>query len=174
MKTFLFSICLILGYSISGFAQADAIDKYFDKYIEDERFTVVYISSKMFSLISKLDIESEDKQMQDAIKVVQDLRGLRILTTDTLGYKFYDEAIKKIDTKEYEVLMTVRDGDENVQFLVKDNGDSIINELLLLVGGEDDFVLLSFLGNIHLDKISALANEIDVRGAEHLDKITNK
>ncbi len=171
MKTIFNVVMLLLLSATTSFAQADAIDKYFSQYVDDERFTVVYISSKMFSLISDLDIDSEDEETQMAMEMIQDLRGLRILTVDTLSSQFYDEAIQKIDTREYEMLMKVRDGKENVQFFIKDSDGAIINELLLLVGGGDDFVLLSFMGNIDLDKVSALANKIDVKGAEHLDKI---
>lgn len=150
----------------SSFGQADAIEKYFDKYMDDENFTVVYVSPKMFQMISKI---APDEMDDDTKAVIDDLKGLRILTTEYNTKAFYKEAKSLIDTKEYEVLMTVRDDGTNVEFLVKDTGD-IINELLLLVGG-DEFVLMSFVGNIDLDKIAKLANSIDIDGAEHLDKL---
>ncbi len=166
-------ICLFIGSSFLAQAQLDAISNYFDQYVEDERFTSVYISQKMFSLISRLDIDEieEDPEARIAMEMIEDLKGLRVLTTEENSYEFYKEAISKIDTRDYEVLMTVRDGDENVRFWVKEDADQLIKELLLLVGGDDTFVLLSFVGNIDLDKISRLANQIDVKGAEHLDKI---
>ena len=72
----------------------------------------------------------------------------------------------------YEELMTVKDGDSNVSFLIKDSdGGNIVNELLLLVGGQEDFVLMSFSGKIPLDKVSKLAKSINIDGAEHLDKL---
>lgn len=175
MKKYLLLFSLfLLGISANTYAQDDAIERYFDQYVDDERFTVVYISSKMFQLISKLDLDevSEDKEAKVALEVIEDLRGLRILTTDILTNQFYKEAIKKIDTNDYEVLMKVRDGEENIHFWVKEDASGdIINELLLLVGGEEDFVLLSFIGNIDLDKISKLAKTIDVNGVEHLEKL---
>jgi vacuolar-type H+-ATPase subunit F/Vma7 len=145
---------------------ANAIDKYFQKYIDDERFTVVYISPKLFQLIGKLDldgIDMEDDEAQAMMDMVEDLRGLRILVSDQDSKALYKEAKQKIDTKEYEILMTVRDKDgDNVDFLVKDQDDGdIINELLLMVGGEEDFVLMSFVGKISLSKISDLAKTMD-------------
>jgi hypothetical protein len=48
-----------------------------------------------------------------------------------------------------------------VEFLILENdAKDKIAELLLLVGG-DDFVLLSFVGNLDLDKIVKLANEME-------------
>ena len=95
------------------------------------------------------------------------------MTTEINPNERYKEAMSLINPSEYETLMTVKDGNEHVRFWVKDSGD-IINELLLVVGGDDEFVLLSFVGNIDLAKISKLANQIDVKGAEHLQKIGNE
>jgi len=153
-------------------AQQDAIDKYFKQYVEDENFTVVFISPKMFQLISKLDLNEvdNDPEAKMVMETVKDIRGLRVLTTDVDPMLRYKEAMQKINTNEYEVLVTVRDKGENVRIWVKES-DNVIEELLLLVGAVDEFVMLSFVGNIDLDKISKLANNIDVKGAEHLNKV---
>lgn len=159
---------------ISGlcFGQQDAIDKYFSKYKDNEDFSVIYISPKMFSMISKLDDDDMDDDMRDAIKGV---KSLKILTTDRDGVQFYKEAKSLINTNEYEVLMTVRDNDSDIEFLVKDsNNGNTVNELLLLVGSPEDFVMLSFFGDIHLNKLSKIAESIEIDGMEHLDKLEEK
>lgn len=172
MRYILF-ICFF-AFSSSAFTQSNAIDKYFSKYVENDDFTSVFISPKMFELISRIDLSEvdSDPEAKLVMDVVSELKGLRVLTTDVDPGTRYKEAMNMINTNEYETLMTVKDGDENVRFWVKDSGD-IINELLLIVGGDDEFVLLSFVGNIDLAKISKLANQIDVKGAEHLRKIEN-
>lgn len=178
MKKLFMIGCLLIAVMFQAQAQADAITKYFDKYLDDDRFTVVYISGKMFSLLSNLD--SDDEEADEVLEVAKDLRGLRILVAEEDGLSFYNEAKSKINTKEgYEVLMTIRDNDgENVEFLVKEKGD-VIEELLLLGGGkdeegEDDFFLMSFIGNIDLDKISKISNSIDIDGADHLEKLKDR
>ena len=137
---------------------ANAIDKYFQKYVDDERFTVVYISSKLFEMLGKLDVEGlhlEDKEAEAIMDIASDLKGLRILVAEQDARALYDEAKGMIDTKEYEILMTVRDKDEdNVDFLIKEDGDEKVKELLLMVGGGDEFVLLSFVGSIDLEKVA--------------------
>ena len=159
------------GASLSN-AQSNAISKYFEQYVDDERFTSVFISPKMFQMFSKLEINDiDDEETEIILDIVKDLRGLRILTTEINAKAFYEEAKRKINTKEYEILMSVRDrGEDSVEFLIKDE-DDIIKELLLLVGGDEEFVLLSFVGNIDLQKISKLSKSIDIKGMEHLDKI---
>jgi hypothetical protein len=167
-NVFILSLLFFLALPFVGWAQensTNAIDKYFRQYVDDERFTVVYISPKLFELLDKLEIEEMDMEDEEAkafMEVTSDLRGLRILTTDENGQELYREAKAKINTSEYEVLMTVRDKKEqNVDFLVKEDGD-IITELLLLVGGEDDdFALISFVGKIDLDKVVNLAKTIE-------------
>jgi len=174
MKYFPIIFIAIFCFSLNASAQEDAISKYFNKYVEDEKFTVVYISSKMFEMLGKLDIDNlEDKETEAILEVVEDMRGLRVLTTEYNAMERYEEAIKTINTKGYEQLMTVRTEDEKVQFLVMEE-DDMIKELLLLVGEKDEFVMVSFIGNIHLNKISKLGKVLDVEGAEHLEKLEEK
>jgi len=72
------------------------------------------------------------------------------------------------------MLMKVRDGEENIKFLLRENEDSkVIEELLLLVGGEDNFVMVSLVGIIDLSKIGKLSNAVDMEGLEYLDKLDN-
>ncbi len=160
----LFALFLTAGITSSAVAQEDAISKYFAKYVDDERFTVVYISGKMFQMINKMELDLNDDEAQAILSVVKDLKGLRILTTETDGGKFYKEALNTISTKGYETLLEVREGKgEAVKFLVKDsNGGTNLNELLLLVGGEnEDFVMLSFIGNIDLSQVGKLSKAFD-------------
>ena len=174
MKYLSIFLLALFGLNVNAVAQEDAISKYFSQYVDDEDFSIVYISSKMFEMLGKLDTDSmDDRETQAVMEVVQDMRGLRILMTEKEPMQFYNEAIKTINTNGYEELMKVRTDGEHVQFLVKENGD-IIRELLLLVGEADEFVMISFIGNIHLDSISKLGKVLDVDGAEHLEKLEEK
>ncbi len=164
MKTIrILPMLALLFATFSLQAQNDAINKYFNKYLEDERFTVIYISSKMFHLFDQMDLNLKDEEVDALMKVVTDLQSLYILTADFNTKELLKEAEQTLNTKEYEVLMTVRNKDkESVNIYVKDSPDEkIIKELLLLIGGGDEFVLMSFIGNIHLDKISELANALE-------------
>ncbi len=174
MKKITLICCLLFAYLGTSFGQADAISEYFDKYLEDERFTVVYVSGKMFSMISKLD--SDDEDYDDFKEVTEKLKGLRILISDEDAYELYREAKSKINTKsEYELLMTVRTKKGNrVEFVVKETGNKI-DELLLISGGKaHDFVLMSFVGDIDLDKISKLSDAIEMDGIEDLKELKKR
>ena len=171
MKSIIISFFVILATTVSSFGQQeDAITKYFDKYIDDTRFSAVYISPKMFNMVSKIEIEDMEPEVQE---VIASMKGLRILHTEVNTMQFYNEALKTINTNEYELLLTARDEGENVRFMVKSNGD-IVQELLMVVGGEKNFALMSFLGNIDLKKIGKLAKALDIDNLHYLDKLEEK
>ena len=160
IKTGLTIICFLI--TASGImAQNNAIEKYFNQYIDDENFTVVYISPRFFNLFDKLDLSGmEDDEAQILADIAKDMKELRVLTTDITPRKYYDEAKAKINTRDYEVLMTVRSKDKaNVEILAKSDSDNTITELLLICGSDTDFALISFVGKISMDKVSKLINQ---------------
>lgn len=157
-------VCFNLSYG-----QADAIDKYFSKYKEDDRFTMVHVSPKMFQMFAKVAKGTDDRDAQRVADVVKNLKGLKVLISEEDATSLYQEATGMINMSEYEELMTVRAKDEDVRFVVKDaQGGDIVKELLLLVRS-DEFVMVSFVGDINLNEIGRLASDIDIDGLEHLD-----
>jgi phosphoenolpyruvate carboxylase len=170
MKSLFLSLLTLLIASVSATAQEDAITKYFNKYIDDTTFTSVYISPKMFNMVSKVQIKDMDPDVQ---AVIASMKGMRILHTEKNAPKYYQEALKAINTKEYEVLLTARDKGENVRFMVKESGD-IIQELLMIVGGDTNFALISFIGNIDLKKIGKLAEALNIDNLDYLKNLDEK
>lgn len=174
MKKQLFLLPLFLLVTImSASAQNDGITRFFNQYQDDERFTMVFVSPKMFQMVSK--IETDDEDWNKVRDIVKDLGSLRVLTADSIGdgLAMYKSALSRVPQNEYAELLTVRDGKENVRIWIKDSGN-IIEELLLLVGSPDEFTMLSFTGKIDLDKISQLSKTLDIDGAEHLEKVKVK
>ena len=159
---------LLMG--AGAFAQDDAIGKFFGKYLDDSRFTVISISPKMFRLLSK---SNWDTIPGDLRQTVSKLQSLRILSTETTPQQFYKEAFARIDKKEYEELITVRDRNENVHFMVKEEGDRI-HELLMIAVDEDGFTLMSFVGDIDLAKMSRLSSSLGIKGMENLKNVRRK
>lgn len=166
----IYSILLCLAtYMTSISAQGDAVDKYFKDYQENANFSTVFVSPKMFQMITK-SAESDDA---DVMAVLKDLKGLKILSTQVKAEQIYTEANKRMNGKGYEELLTVREQGSMVRFVTLEKG-GIIEELVMLVGNKTDFTLISFVGKIDLAKLSKLAKKLDIKGAEHLDKIGKK
>ena len=164
---FLFTVCILSCLSVPLTAQSDninAIDRYFTKYVDDERFSVVYISGRLFNMLGSLDKETvhlDTQEDADALmRIAKNLEGLRILTADQDAQGLYAEAKSKIELSVYEPLMTIRNKDgSNIELLVRETKGKI-KELLMLGGGEE-FFLLSFIGDLDLTDISHLANDMN-------------
>ena len=159
-------------FTSAAFAQDDAISRFFDKYEEDEDFTHVTITSRMFGLFANLDIEDEeDKELMDAVSKV---KGLKIIGKDDIGNAeadaLYKEAFKLIPESEYDELMTVRDKDSDMKFLIKEE-NGVITELVMVMHGDNEFFLLSLIGDIDLKQISRLSKSMSIDGFEHLKNI---
>ena len=171
MKKLIVAVGLMI--IVNGAFAQDAISKFFSKYQADETFSQVTVSSKMFGLFTNMEADTpEDKEVLDAISK---LKGLRILakqeTRDARG--LYKEAFSLIPMKEYEELMSVRDKDKDMKFLIKENGGKI-SELLMVMGGNEEFMVMSLFGEIDLKQISRIGKKMNVSGLEHLDKMNKK
>ncbi|MEM9918243.1 MAG: DUF4252 domain-containing protein [Bacteroidota bacterium] len=175
MKYLIVLALALLSFSTQTSAQdGDAISKYFEQYVENEDFTVVYVSPKMFEILGKLELDHlEDQEAQIAMDMASRLKSIRVLTTEIDPGHYYEEAVNKINTNEYESLVKVRDEGENINLMIKDNGGDIITEMLVIVGGEDEFVLVSLIGDIDLKNISKLSKTMNIKGIEHLEKAEN-
>jgi hypothetical protein len=167
MKKIMMLMMPVLMLTGTAFGQDDAIQKFFGKYLDDSHFTVVYVSPKMFSMFSRMEWDSVSSDIRDA---VHNITSLRILTTDYNPLQFYQEATHLIDLKEYETLVTIRDHGEDVKFLAREDHNEI-HELLMLSGSKDEFVLMSFMGNINLDEISKLGGDMNVNGMQYLKDV---
>src|SRR5690606_27282706 len=126
---------------------------------------------KMFGLFTKMEADSpEDKEVIDAISK---LKGLRILAKQDArnARELYKEAFGMIPMKEYEELMSVRDKDKDMKFLIKENKNGTISELLMVMGGNTEFMVLSLFGEIDLAQVSRIGKKMDVKGLENLEKM---
>jgi len=165
-------LLVIMAFASIAFAQDDAISKFFSKYEDDDSFTHVTITSRMFGLFANLDAEDEeDKELLDAVSKV---KGLKILVKDSTGgndaKRLYMDAFKLIPENEYDELMSIKDKGTNMKFLIKEK-DKIITELVMVMHGHQQFFLLSLIGDIDLKQISRLSKSMNIDGFEHLENL---
>jgi Domain of unknown function (DUF4252) len=166
-KIFLFIILFCLTLMMQ--AQSNPVDEMFNKYSEKQGFTVVTISSKMFSMFANKD--AEDK---DADNVISKLKSIKILSVEdsvlNKNLNFYTELSKKLDLSDYEELMVIKEGPDITKFLIKQKG-SIISELLMVKGGPGGNSLISIKGDLNLKNISDISKSVGIQELNSLDKI---
>jgi hypothetical protein len=162
---------VVMVLSIAANGQGDAIAKFFTKYQDDETFTQVKVSQKMFGLFTNMDVEKpDDKEVLDAISKIQ---GLRVLAKHETrdSRTLYKEALSVIPTNTYEELMSVRDKDKDMKFFIREISSGKIGELVMVMGGNDEFMLLTLFGEIDLKKISHIGRKMNIEGLQNLEKI---
>jgi hypothetical protein len=162
-------IALMMVAVNAVFAQ-DAISKFFTKYQSDESFSQVTVSSKMFNLFTNMEVES--KEDQEVLNAISKLKGLRILAKENTSdaRALYKEAFALIPTKEFEELMSVRDKDKDMKFYIKESGGKI-SELVMIMGGANDFMVMSLFGEIDLKQVSKIGKKMNVDGLQKLEKM---
>jgi hypothetical protein len=172
MKKLIVGLMLIAA-SVTTQAQNDAIAKFFSKYQDNEQFSQVTISGKMFSMMANLSGETEDEKAM--IKAISKIKGLRILSkSDTRDSRqLYKEAIAAVPAKEFEELMTIRDKDKDMKFFTKESGGKI-SELIMVMGSNDEFMMLTLFGEIDLKEMSKIGKAVSIDGLENLEKIKDK
>lgn len=174
MKSIIIVLSLILA--CSNYAQTDAIDKVTEKYENEKGVTSVTITKDMFELFAKMDIGSDDEDGEEAelMNILKNLKEIRILTKEgDKGLVFFKEIKSSISTSGYKKMMEVNDSGEKVQFYVVEK-DSKIEKFLLLVGSEDESVMIYIEGLIDLKSISKLAKGLNIDGLEKGMKKVNK
>lgn len=167
-KLIIYSILGILLLGNSAYAQQDAINAYFETYANDERFSNIFISKKMFKMFAKLPKDGDEEELLD---IIGQLDGLRILSSSEVdGMSMYKEAFTKLSGNKFEELMSIRDGGQELKFLIKE-GDGKVKELLMISGETNNFFILSLVGNIDLKQISKLSTTMDIKGMDNLKNL---
>jgi hypothetical protein len=163
------AVAVVMMVAAGGAFAQDAITKFFNKYQNDESFNQVNISSKMFGLITNMDVETQDDK--DIVEAISKLKGLKILAKEDArdARELYKEAFAMIP-KDYEELMTVRDKDKDMKFMIRESGGKI-SELLMVMGGNEEFMVMSLFGEIDLKQVSRIGKRMDVKGLENLHRI---
>ena len=160
-------ILLTFVISTSMMAQESLINKYFEKYADNDKFTKVTINQKMFSLFANFEGNTEEET--EFMLAISKLEGLKVIVADSCDdpQKLYKSTAADIEKAGYEELMSVTDAEENVKFSIKEK-DGIVQELIMVVGGKEEFVLLSLYGEIDLKNVAKIANGMKMSGMENL------
>lgn len=159
---------MLFGLSQGLYAQT-SIDRYFDQYQEDERFSSVSVSSRMFDLF--MDLEADDPDETAFLETISKLDGFKALIGANVpnAASIYQD-VMALPANDMEELMSVTDSQREFRFYITES-DGTISELLM-VGYEDESVMMmSLTGDIDLRQISALSKKMNIQGFEHFNKV---
>ena len=157
MKHFFFLLLAISLYSPTLSGQNDGLTNFIEQHKSAQGFTYAFLSKDLFEVATQSNLKNED--WRGLHHVVKNMGSLRILAAEKLenARPLYQEAKALVPSDEFDELLTVRDGSENVRIWAKSE-ETMVTDLILLVGSQDEFVLVCFAGNLELGNVADLAN----------------
>ena len=161
----------------------------FSKYEDSDDVTFVAMQPKMFQMLGKMSVSSDDPEAQEFFDLVNSITSFKVITTENpkISKDIDGWVSTRLKSSTYEELMRVKDGGSNVKFYVKEGkDDDHVKELLMFVTGlqeaanievdgrKFETVLLSLTGDINLQDIGKLTDKMDLPGGKQLKKAGNK
>jgi hypothetical protein len=165
-------VCLV---SFAGYSQN------FAKYENMKEVDAMIMTSKMFKLLAKVDLSSTDPEAQQYIKLIENLKEIRMYTTNqsAIRAQMAADVSTYLSKGSLEQLMRVNEDGKSIKFYSKPGrNENFVSELFMFMEGEKDgkpiAVILSITGDIDLTQLSKLATDLKVPGAEELKKVNKK
>jgi hypothetical protein len=160
-------LLLILVLPFLTNAQKSPIDKLFDKYYGKEGFTTVLVNEEAFEVISHME-----KSKGESHANLDKIKRVRVIAQEDEGENVegvnFMEEIEGTEFDDYKELVVVKETDQQVLILAKEENGKL-SELLVLVGGEDN-ALISVEGTFTFDDLEELSQ---LEGLAKLDMIPN-
>ncbi len=152
----------------------------FDKFEGNDEVTTIVVSKKAFVLMGKFGNSSSSDEAKEYSRMVSNLNGLSVFTTEnaTVAKEMQSTINTYLNSANLSELLRVDDKDANVKIYVKEGRDEDhVTELLMFVDGigkntdgDSEAVIVSLTGDIDLNKIAELTEQLNISGAEHLKK----
>src|SRR5665811_1105977 len=133
----------------------------FAKYESMKEVDAMVITSKMFKLLTKIDLNADDPETQEYIDLIENLKEIKVFTSK-------DPAIRKqmaadvssfLKNGSMEELMRVTEDGKTVKFYYKPGKtDDYVSQLFMFMDGSQEkdpvSVILNITGEINLAQVS--------------------
>lgn len=168
---------LLLFFPLFILAQKNPVDQVYQKYAGKDGITTIDVSGDLFNLMASFteDIDSEDEEFNTIREVASQLDGMKLIAyavengKTSKSKQFYDDAMSLVPVNDFDDLMIVKEADSDIRFMIKKEGKSV-KELLVLVNGGDEAVIMGITGNIDLKNLGKLSS-MDIHGMKYLEEM---
>jgi hypothetical protein len=167
MKNIIFVIAIGL-MPVFSMAQNPNVKAFYDKYMDYENVTNVSLQGWVLKMAANF---SDDENGEKILQKITKLRVMVMEEQNLVSKNDYQSLVKSIEKDRFEKLMQIREGGEKIDFFIQEDGDQISN-LLMLINGDDEFILVSLEGNLKFSDLKELNFEID--GGDQFKKIPKK
>ena len=182
-------IIAVVFTSMTGFSQS-----VFDKYEDNEEVASVILNQKMFKMLATMGVDIDDPEMKEYAEMASSITGFKVFTTgdEKVSADMKATVNRYLKSSDLEELMRIKDGDQTVNFYVKEGkDDNHVKELVMHITGlkemtkdsnieingqkrEFETVVMTLTGDIDLRQVSKITNQMDIPGGEQLKKAGKK
>ena len=149
-------------------AQSKHITQFFNQYKTHEEVSRVNLGGFVVRLMGNF-VDDDD-----ARKIIRKVSHLRVLSIDDptiVSADAYTTLVKGIKSDRFEELIQMREGEQRIEFFLREKGERI-TDVLMLLRGKDEFLLLSLEGAFKFSDLKDL--RIDIEGGEHFSKLPER
>lgn len=165
MKIFMIvlgTLCL----SYSTFAQSPAVQSFIGQYKNQDATSI-----SLSGIAIKLASNQSDKN-RNFLSKIEGLNLLVLDETNQLPSKAeVGKLLKSLRSKQYEDLIQIREDGNQVQFLIREDNNKVTN-VLMLVKGEQKFVLLDVYGSFRYEDLNDI--DLDADPKQYFKRIPEK
>ncbi len=152
----------------------------FAKYEDMRDVDAVVVTSKMFKLLTKIDLNADDPETQAYIDLIENLQEMRVFSTrqENIRQQMASDVSSFLKKGGLEELMRVSEDGKTVKFYYKPGkSDDYVSELFMFMEGREKnkpiSVILNITGEINLAQVSKLANDFNIPAGDQLQKVQN-
>ncbi len=163
------TITFIILLAIPFFVMAQSpgsIEEFYYKYRQEENTIEMAIEGWLLKMASQNQESSDDKT--NLFEKIDKVRVLVMEEKNTVDPSDYKQLIRNAEKEAYSSLIEVNTDGEKVDIMMKEDGDTITN-VLLVVSGEEEFVMINLTGNLKYEDLENL--DLNIDGGEHFKKI---
>lgn len=162
-------IAILLLNSNHVFAQNIPISNFYDKYKYEENTTKISLPGWIIKLGAVIAVKvTEKEEDKEAIKLAKKLRYFKLLQiedSNPVAIKDIKRLTRKLERRNYEPLLFIRDGTSRTQVMVKEKR-GFIKRFFLIYQDDESFTMLSIKSKIHFKDINKvirlLSDEHDI------------
>ena len=185
-KTLILILLIITSFWLSG-------QSIFERYANNDDVTLVSISPNMFKMLGQMSLRLDDPEAQEYLEMVTSIKNFKVLVSSDQGISnemlnWVNQQVLKQDLDE---LVSIKDQVTDITFYVKEGKkEDYVEQLLMYVNEKVDSdieksnfnikdseikaIVMLLEGNINLNKISKLTDQMNLPGGDLLRKAQKK
>lgn len=136
-------------------------EKGYKKFYREYRDSPQTITFKIPGGLAGMFLDDEDEEVKEFVKKMDDIS---FFIADHVSKQMIIDLNKSLPESDYKEIMIIREGDSEIVFLAKDNGE-LIEEILMTVIGDDDLVVMCMFGEFTRDDAKKIAKAIKTESA---------